>query len=59
MMKVCMRCEKGIKSSFSRSHSNIASKRRQYPNLQKVKIGGKRMLLCASCIKIATKELVH
>ncbi|MDO8511944.1 MAG: L28 family ribosomal protein [bacterium] len=56
-MKVCQRCEKKTQSSFSRSHSNIASKRRQYPNLQKCKIAGIRMLLCASCIKIATKEM--
>jgi ribosomal protein L28 len=58
-MKVCMRCEKGVQVANTRSHSNIASKRKQRPNLQRLTVGGKRMVLCASCVKVATRDIAR
>lgn len=55
MMKLCMRCEKGVRVANMRSHSNIASKRKQRPNLQRTKVDGKRLLLCASCLRVVTR----
>jgi ribosomal protein L28 len=54
-MRHCENCKRGFLSTVSRSHSNIATKRRQNVNLQARTVDGVRMLLCASCIK-ATKH---
>ena len=59
MMKVCMRCEKGIQVANTRSHSNIASKRKQRPNLQRMTVQGKRLVLCTSCVKAVTREIAR
>jgi ribosomal protein L28 len=53
-MRQCENCSRGFLSTTSRSHSNIATKRRQNVNLQVRRVDGVRTLLCASCIK-ATK----
>jgi ribosomal protein L28 len=43
-------------SSVSRSHSHIATKRRQNVNLQPRRVDGVKELVCAACIK-ATKKV--
>ena len=54
-MKSCELCARGPQVVNSRSHSNIATKRKQWPNLQSKKIKGKRVRLCVNCIKKMTK----
>lgn len=41
--------------SVSRSHSNIASKKRQFVNLQTKKVEGKRTRICTACLKTLSK----
>jgi ribosomal protein L28 len=55
MARKCSNCERGFLSSVSRSHSNIATKRRQNVNLQVRRVNGKTVLICASCIKAGKK----
>jgi ribosomal protein L28 len=43
-------------TSVSRSHSHIATKRRQNVNLQMRRVDGEKVLVCAACIK-ATKKV--
>lgn len=57
LMKVCERCGKGARTAISRSHSMIATKRRQRPNLQRVRVGNRRLLLCTSCIGVVTRTI--
>lgn len=57
MSKVCEICGRGSLKSYTRSHSNIATKRRQYLNLQKATINGKRVKTCARCLRTASKKL--
>jgi ribosomal protein L28 len=45
-------------NSNTRSHSNIASKRKQHLNLQTLLKDGKRVKACTDCIRSATKRLV-
>ncbi|HLM84119.1 MAG TPA: 50S ribosomal protein L28 [Candidatus Bathyarchaeia archaeon] len=56
MSRVCQVCGRGPKSSQSRSHSNIASKRTTAINLQTKKTGGKRLKVCSKCLKTEAKE---
>lgn len=56
MARVCQICGRGPKSSQSRSHSNIATKRTQKINLQVATIEGKRMRVCANCLKSLAKK---
>lgn len=42
---------------FSRSHSNIATKKRQHVNLQTLVLEGRRVQACASCLRTQTKRL--
>lgn len=42
-------------TSVSRSHSHIATKRRQNVNLQVRRVAGEKVLVCASCIKASKK----
>lgn len=44
-------------NSFTRSHSNIATHKKQHVNLQTVLKGGQRVKACASCIRTETKKL--
>lgn len=55
MSRICQVCGRGPKKAASRSHSNIKTLRRQYVNLQSKKIDGKRMNVCAKCIKTMNK----
>ncbi len=54
-MATCQICGKKGLSGHSRSHSNIASKRKFKPNLQNKKVNGKRMKICTRCIKTMSK----
>jgi len=42
----------------SRSHSNIATKRRQLVNLQPRTIGGQKVRLCTRCIRMVKTATV-
>ena len=55
MARKCELCGRGPKKSTSRSHSNIATKRKQYLNLQKTHHEGKQIKACAKCIKTLGK----
>ena len=56
MARVCEKCGRGTISGVSRSHSNIATKRRLYINLQSKKIDGRRTKICTSCLKTFAKK---
>lgn len=56
MSRVCENCLRGPVSSVSRSHSNIATKRRNEINLQVKTVEGKRMRICTGCIKTMKKR---
>ncbi|MDA2935866.1 50S ribosomal protein L28 [Patescibacteria group bacterium AH-259-L05] len=56
MARKCTICGRGPTSAVSRSHSNVATKRRQYINLQTKKISGKRVKLCTRCLKTLKKN---
>ncbi|MCK5085619.1 50S ribosomal protein L28 [Candidatus Parcubacteria bacterium] len=56
MSRTCQVCGRGTTSSQSRSHSNIATKRKQYINLQTKNINGKKTRICTKCIKTSAKE---
>ncbi|MDF1498249.1 MAG: L28 family ribosomal protein [Patescibacteria group bacterium] len=56
MSRTCQVCGRGTKASQSRSHSNIATKTKQYINIQTKKIDGDKVKVCAKCIKTAAKN---
>jgi ribosomal protein L28 len=51
MAWVCQSCERGFQTGNTRSHSNIATKRRRMINLQVRHVDGKRVRLCTRCIR--------
>ncbi len=55
MAKVCKVCQRRAVTGNSRSHSNIASKRKMHLNLQTKKIDGKKTTLCTTCLKTSKK----
>jgi len=61
-MKVCEYCGKASiirgKRKKLRGKYNPTSFSRRYPNLQWVKVKGKRMLVCHKCLKILTRKNV-
>ena len=56
MGRVCQICGRGTKVKISRSYSNIATKKRQYINLQTKKIKGKKIKVCTRCLKKLLKR---
>ncbi len=50
-MVSCQICGRRARMGYSRSHSNIATKKLQKLNLQKITLKGKQILACARCIK--------
>lgn len=56
MARVCDRCGRGSNRAMSRSHSNIATKRQQFVNLQVKKVGGRRTKVCTRCVRTMTKR---
>lgn len=57
MARICDRCDRSSNRGNSRSHSNVATKRQQFANLQDRRIGGVRMRICTSCLKTMNKTL--
>lgn len=55
MSRICMLSGKRANFGNSRSHSNIATKRRQNVNLQVITINGQRVRLAASTIRTLKK----
>lgn len=58
MPRICEVCGRGSLKSASRSHSNIATIKRQKVNLQTLVQGSKKLLACTSCIRTNTKTLL-
>jgi large subunit ribosomal protein L28 len=58
MAKFCDVCERGGLVGNTRSHSNIASKRKRQVNLQSKRIGTMKLRVCTRCIKTAAKYTV-
>ena len=54
-MSICQICNRGPLKANSRSHSNIKTIRRQKLNLQTKRVNGKKMLICANCLKSLNK----
>jgi ribosomal protein L28 len=57
MARVCDRCGRGSNRAISRSHSNIATKREQFVNLQARKVAGQRIKVCTRCVRTMTKTV--
>lgn len=59
MATKCPQCYKGTRMvtrrKLLRGHYNPTCKRRKYPNLQWVKVDGKRVKICTDCIKTLNK----
>ena len=55
MSRTCNVCGRGTASGNSRSHSNIATKRKFSINIQSKKIDGKKTKICTKCIKTQSK----
>ncbi len=55
MSRTCEICNKGTQSGNSRSHSNIASRRKFIANIQSKKINGKKTKICTKCVKTLVK----
>jgi len=55
MSRICSICARGPKTAISRSHSHVATRYRQYPNLQSKKIDGKTQVVCTKCLKTMAK----
>lgn len=55
MSKVCDICGRGYLKGNARSHSNIATIKRQQLNLQTATIDGKKVKACTKCIRNAAK----
>jgi ribosomal protein L28 len=55
MSRICELSGKSAIFGHSRSHSNIASKRRQNVNLQVVRINGKRIRVAARTLRTLKK----
>ncbi len=57
MARNCSVCDRGAMNGYSRSHSNIATKRKQHLNLHTLLKDGLRIKACSSCIRTETKRL--
>lgn len=55
MSRVCNTCGRGTAAGNSRSHSNIATKRKFQVNLQSKKVAGKKVKICTKCLKTESK----
>ncbi|MDD5567377.1 MAG: L28 family ribosomal protein [Patescibacteria group bacterium] len=56
MARTCDICHRGSTVSISRSHSNIATRRKKFINLQTRSINGQRLTICSNCLKTQTKR---
>ncbi len=57
MARTCLLCGRGANNANSRSHSNIATARKQHLNIQTLTLNGARVPACTSCIRRETKRL--
>lgn len=61
-MRTCERCGKTSmmagKRKKLRGKYNPTYRSRRYPNLQWIKVSGKRMRVCANCFKIISRSVV-
>lgn len=57
MARSCTICGRGSLKGNQRSHSNIATIKRQHINLQTVFKDGKRVLACTSCIRNEARKV--
>jgi ribosomal protein L28 len=57
MSRLCQTCGRGSNRANNRSHSNVATKRQQFANLQTKTVGGLRVKLCTRCIKTMSTKL--
>ncbi|MFA6604306.1 MAG: 50S ribosomal protein L28 [Patescibacteria group bacterium] len=55
MARICDVCARRPNQANSRSHSNIATKRRQLVNLQSMHVDGKAAKVCTRCVRTMTK----
>lgn len=56
MSRTCEICNRGTTSGHSRSHSNIATKRKFKVNIQQKKVEGQKIKVCTRCIRTMNKE---
>lgn len=56
MARMCDNCSRNYNQANSRSHSNIATKRRQLVNLQARRVDGVDLRLCTRCLRTMKKE---
>lgn len=56
MAKSCVTCGRGAVRANHRSHSKIATPRRQGVNLQSRAVDGLRVKICTSCLKTSAKS---
>lgn len=56
MSRACNVCGRGTTFGNSRSHSNIATRRKFAINIQTKKIDGKKVKICTKCIKTKSKS---
>jgi len=59
MSRICQTCGRSSNRANNRSHSNVATKRQQYANLQVKKIGGIKVKICTRCIKTMSTKLAE
>jgi large subunit ribosomal protein L28 len=56
MSRICQITGRGPKTSVSRSHSKVQTKRRHMINLQTARIGGKKVRVAARTLKTLKKK---
>lgn len=56
MSRACQVCGRGTRSSQSRSHSLVITKRTQKINVQTKLVDGVKVKVCAKCIKTSAKN---
>lgn len=56
MARTCTICGRGSLKGNQRSHSKVATIKRQHVNIQTVFTGGKRVDACTSCIRTEARK---
>jgi ribosomal protein L28 len=55
-MKKCDICGKGTQTMVKRTHSNKANKTTKKANIQTKKVGGRKIKICAKCLRTIKKN---
>ncbi|MCD6096830.1 50S ribosomal protein L28 [bacterium] len=58
MARKCDICKKQPRTAQRRSHSNKATRRWQHLNLQTKRINGKKIKICARCLKTLKRKVL-